>query len=676
MIKKITIVILGVLGLFLGAVTGYAESGFAGQRCPSDLILTQNLNAPYKGQGYIRNGKYNRYTRGVVSEAHILQKHLNRLGFNAGKVDGIIGPKTRGAILRMQKFLGTKQDGYVGPKTRKLLNNSCGVDLSSESYASTPARKTTTSKINNSWEKKYSKEDIELSRKAYTNEYAYSDYVNGDFSVEAKVKVNNKKTNEYLNANIVANMDMSVNMPDLEFALDTDFSYDVDTNDKSTIYDIEEMAKSLGLNYRSFMKGGLKLNLVVKDLDGYVKVSDIPDFYWNALEKEMGQINKMSKNKVSVRDFKRYEDKWIKIETPDDQKNFIKMVAGVMLPEIKKQALNQAKVYRERPFMIIDKSSKTQSGKYYLYNATVDFDNLLYVSKKTSNKKGLKISNTDWDKFVKNNEELMKNIKLKVYLDKKTDELRKVLVNLNLNIDEIEKDLEVELLLNLKTEARNISNTRKNNIKAPRNSEKWEDAFENIFGMTFNEFERKSREVQEHKELSSIKKVSSSDYILGNKKADIFIVEYSDLEGPFSKRFHNTSFKEIKEKYLDDGKVALVHRPFPLKAIHPNSFDAAVSAECVYKSRGRKGFFEFLEKIYSGDVKKHREYAEDFISKGDLENCISDDDAKEKIEMYFNDGVKSGIFGIPSVFIQLKDGSSFAVPAEFKILDQKIQDLI
>jgi len=66
----------------------------------------------------------------------------------------------------------------------------------------------------------------------------------------------------------------------------------------------------------------------------------------------------------------------------------------------------------------------------------------------------------------------MKNIKLKVYLDKKTDELRKVLVNLNLNIDEIEKDLEVELLLNLKTEARNISNTRKNNIKAPRNSEK------------------------------------------------------------------------------------------------------------------------------------------------------------------------------------------------------------
>ena len=51
---------------------------------------------------------------------------MNRLGFNAGVVDGILGPITDGAIKRMQKFLGTDQDGYVGPKTRALINNSCG----------------------------------------------------------------------------------------------------------------------------------------------------------------------------------------------------------------------------------------------------------------------------------------------------------------------------------------------------------------------------------------------------------------------------------------------------------------------------------------------------------------------------------------------------------------------
>ena len=50
---------------------------------------------------------------------------MNRLGFNAGPVDGILGPITDGAIKRMQKFLGTAQDGLVGPKTRALINNSC-----------------------------------------------------------------------------------------------------------------------------------------------------------------------------------------------------------------------------------------------------------------------------------------------------------------------------------------------------------------------------------------------------------------------------------------------------------------------------------------------------------------------------------------------------------------------
>ncbi len=98
-----------------------------GQRCSVDLILHQNLRAPRYEERWIRNGRYDEYTKTTVREAHILQKHLNRLDFSAGPVDGIIGPKTRAAILRLQRYLGTKADGYVGPKTRALLNNSCGI---------------------------------------------------------------------------------------------------------------------------------------------------------------------------------------------------------------------------------------------------------------------------------------------------------------------------------------------------------------------------------------------------------------------------------------------------------------------------------------------------------------------------------------------------------------------
>jgi len=95
-------------------------------RCSSDMILTQNLKAGSK------NGKYSSFTKGIVKEVKILQAHLNRLGFASGKVDGILGPITDGAIKRMQIYLGTLPDGFVGPKTRNLINNSCGAKVLSE----------------------------------------------------------------------------------------------------------------------------------------------------------------------------------------------------------------------------------------------------------------------------------------------------------------------------------------------------------------------------------------------------------------------------------------------------------------------------------------------------------------------------------------------------------------
>ncbi len=123
--KKIKqIIFLSLLGFLLAGNIFSAELETG--KCSAELVMTQNLKAPKSGADYVRNGKYHWYTKEIVKEADVLQKHLNRLGFNAGFVDGVIGPNTKGAILRLQKFLGTKQDGYIGPETRKLLNNSCG----------------------------------------------------------------------------------------------------------------------------------------------------------------------------------------------------------------------------------------------------------------------------------------------------------------------------------------------------------------------------------------------------------------------------------------------------------------------------------------------------------------------------------------------------------------------
>ncbi len=90
-----------------------------GNVCPVELTLTENLRS---GD---RDGKYSSWAKKKITEAKILQKQMNRLGFNAGEVDGVLGKNSDASIKRMQKYLGTYQDGLVGPITRGLLNNSC-----------------------------------------------------------------------------------------------------------------------------------------------------------------------------------------------------------------------------------------------------------------------------------------------------------------------------------------------------------------------------------------------------------------------------------------------------------------------------------------------------------------------------------------------------------------------
>jgi N-acetylmuramoyl-L-alanine amidase len=55
-----------------------------------------------------------------------VQQRLADLGYYAGKVDGIFGPKTRAAVKSFQKKKGLVQDGIVGAKTEKALGITLG----------------------------------------------------------------------------------------------------------------------------------------------------------------------------------------------------------------------------------------------------------------------------------------------------------------------------------------------------------------------------------------------------------------------------------------------------------------------------------------------------------------------------------------------------------------------
>ena len=80
--------------------------------------------------------------------------------------------------------------------------------------------------------------------------------------------------------------------------------------------------------------------------------------------------------------------------------------------------------------------------------------------------------------------------------------------------------------------------------------------------------------------LENMNPVEDSDHIRGNPNTPVKIVEYSDMECPFCKRFHST-MQQVMDEYGKNGKVAWVYRHFPLDSIHSQARTEAVASECA-----------------------------------------------------------------------------------------------
>ena len=91
-----------------------------------------------------------------------------------------------------------------------------------------------------------------------------------------------------------------------------------------------------------------------------------------------------------------------------------------------------------------------------------------------------------------------------------------------------------------------------------------------------------------------VKISADDDPIIGDPDAPITIIEFSDFECPFCARFHVQTLPLLLEEYIDQGKVKLVFRDFPIQSIHPNALPASVAAECANDQGKFKGMHDML----------------------------------------------------------------------------------
>lgn len=98
-------------------------------------------------------------------------------------------------------------------------------------------------------------------------------------------------------------------------------------------------------------------------------------------------------------------------------------------------------------------------------------------------------------------------------------------------------------------------------------------------------------------QTDNVRPVSSDDHIRGNPDAPVKIVEYSDFECPFCKRFHST-MQQVMDEYGEDEQVAWIYRQFPLDQLHSKARGEAVASECAADIGGNDAFWEFTDRFF------------------------------------------------------------------------------
>ena len=147
--------------------------------------------------------------------------------------------------------------------------------------------------------------------------------------------------------------------------------------------------------------------------------------------------------------------------------------------------------------------------------------------------------------------------------------------------------------------------------------------------------------------------VNSKDHIQGKNSAPIELVEYGDYQCPYCGRAYPI-IKNLQQSLGADLKF--VFRNFPLSEAHPDAFNAAVAAEAAGLQHK---FWEMHDIIFENqqalDFESLFLYAKTIgLDLERFKNDIQKNTLTDKVENDFESGIRSGVNGTPSFFINGK----------------------
>ncbi|PZP46842.1 MAG: disulfide bond formation protein DsbA [Pseudopedobacter saltans] len=154
--------------------------------------------------------------------------------------------------------------------------------------------------------------------------------------------------------------------------------------------------------------------------------------------------------------------------------------------------------------------------------------------------------------------------------------------------------------------------------------------------------------------------VNHQDHSTGKDGANLVIVEYGDYQCPYCGAAYPI-LKEILNEY--GTALKFVFRNFPLSEMHPMARPAALAAEAA-NLQGK--FWEMHDAIYENQDSLSPAFllklaGELGLDKKAFENDIDSDAVNAKVDNDFESGVRSGVNGTPTFYI---NGQKFNGGAE------------
>jgi protein-disulfide isomerase len=137
---------------------------------------------------------------------------------------------------------------------------------------------------------------------------------------------------------------------------------------------------------------------------------------------------------------------------------------------------------------------------------------------------------------------------------------------------------------------------------------------------------------------------------LGPVDAPITIVEFSDFQCPYCRKFHQETYQALLDAY--PGQIRFVYRNLPLTSMHPEAFPSAVASLCA---QDQNAFWPFYEKLFSSDElgrDAYLKYAADLeLDVPSFETCLDSGRHDEFIQADSDYALSIGVNSTPTFFV-------------------------